>query len=250
MVIAVPLYPVQYVAWQAHRCVVSYDRKEVIAARRAAGLAVNLDGNEDASSNTASVRITAPQSSQTTSITEAAKHGAMSPPATLPKPAVAYIETAQSLKRNKKDGSDPSRAAMSALAEAIRSPQSFKKWTEPTHGLSLAVSPIRDVDDGSRVVVVAIRNINGAPARLVSGQPDIYVETLDKKGNPLQVEKVKKLRVETTTVGGALPAGTTVYFALVYEAPILGASQRLRVAAGQTNAADEPAYAEIGESSR
>jgi hypothetical protein len=230
---------------------VSYDRKEVIAARRAAGLAVNLDGNEDASSNTASVRITAPQSAQvTTSITETAKHGAVSSTAPLTKPAVADIETAQSLKRNKKGGSDPSRAAMSALAEAIRSPQSFKKWTEPTHGLSLAVSPIRDVDDGSRVVVVAIRNINGAPARLVSGQPDIYVETLDKKGNPLQVEKVKKLHVETTTVSGALPAGTTVYFALVYEAPILGASQRLRVAAGQTNAADEPAYAEIGESSR
>lgn len=245
------IYPVQYVAHQAHRCVVSYDRKEVIAARRTAGLAVNLDGNEDSSTNTASVRITALQSSQTTTQALAATTpDVKTPQSPSLNPVVADIDSSQSLKRNKKDGRDPTRAAMSALAEAIRSPQSFKKWTEPMHGLSLAVSPIRDVDDRSRVVVVAVRNSNNAPARLVSGQPDIYVETLDKKGKPLQVEKIRKLHVETTTVSGALPAGATVYYALVYEAPILGASQRLRVAAGQTNAADEPAYAEIGASSR
>ena len=39
-------YPVQQLAEQAHRVVVTYDREEVIASRRAAGLAVNLDGAE------------------------------------------------------------------------------------------------------------------------------------------------------------------------------------------------------------
>src|SRR5215207_10282884 len=46
MVITFLMYPVQQLSQQAHRCVVSYDRGEVISARRAAGLAVNLDGAE------------------------------------------------------------------------------------------------------------------------------------------------------------------------------------------------------------
>lgn len=245
------IYSVQFVAQQAHRCVVSYDRKEVMASRRAGGLAVNLDGNEDASLNTASVRITAPQPAPSSTPTQAITSPVTSETRTSsPSPVVTDIDTVQPLKRNKKDNGDPSRAAMSALVEATRLSSSFKKWTEPTHGLSLAVSLIRDVDDRSRVVVIAVRNTNSTPARLVPGQPDIYLETLDKKGKPLQVEKIKKLHVETTTISGALPASATVYYALVYEMPILGASQRLRVAVGQTNSADEPAFAEIGESKR
>ncbi|MDQ3687998.1 MAG: hypothetical protein M3430_20680 [Acidobacteriota bacterium] len=44
MVITLMLYPVPRVAQGAHRCVINYDRAEVIAARRGAGLTVNLDG--------------------------------------------------------------------------------------------------------------------------------------------------------------------------------------------------------------
>src|SRR6266498_1939777 len=46
LVLTFLFYPVQQLAEQAHRVVVTYDRGEVMAARRAAGLAVNLRSEE------------------------------------------------------------------------------------------------------------------------------------------------------------------------------------------------------------
>ena len=57
MVITFLIYPVPYLSQQAHRCVVSYDRNEVVSARRAAGLAVNLDGTVLGPQQTSSVRV-------------------------------------------------------------------------------------------------------------------------------------------------------------------------------------------------
>ncbi len=250
MVVTFLVYPVQYLAQQAHRCVVNYDRNEVIAARRAAGLAVNLDGTEGDRPRTASVRM-APASAATpdqTPATVAAAPRVTMPPA---QPVIAEIDTKQSpVKRDKKDGGEASLAAHNALATAIKSPGSFKKWGDPVHGLSVSLSQVRDVDTRSRVVVIAVRNTEGAAIRIVQGAPDIYVQTLDKKGNPLQVEQIKKLEVQTTAVDGAIPAGATCYYAVVYETPVLGASQRLRVAIAQTGAADEPSSAEMTPSVR
>ncbi|MDQ3685883.1 MAG: hypothetical protein M3430_09815, partial [Acidobacteriota bacterium] len=48
-------YPVRDVARMAHRCVVMYGRDEVVVARRAAGLAVNLDGRSPQPTPTPSV---------------------------------------------------------------------------------------------------------------------------------------------------------------------------------------------------
>ena len=249
MVVTFLIYPVQYLSQQAHRCVVGYDRNEVISARRAAGLAVNLDGTEQDKSRTASLRV-APASG---ALPEAAPLSAVtsgSRPRTVRfDPAVAEIDTKQSpLKRNKNDAGDPGLAARNALAEALKSPSQFKKWNDPVHGLAVSLSLVRDVDNRSRVVVLAVRNIEGAAIRVVQGMPDIYVQTMDMKGNPLQLEQVKKLGVETTAIDGAIPAGATCYYALVYETPILGASQRLRVAVAQINAADEPAAADMTSS--
>ncbi|HKP11872.1 MAG TPA: hypothetical protein VJZ91_07160, partial [Blastocatellia bacterium] len=249
MVVTFLIYPVQYLYQQAHRCVVAYDRNEVITARRAAGLAVNLDGTEQDKSRPASVRV-APASG---GLPEAASLSA-SPSGSRPRtikldPAVAEIDTRQSpLKRDKKDAGDPDLAARNALAEAIKSPNLFKKWNDPVHGLAVSLSPVRDVDSRSRVVVVAVRNTEVAAIRVVQGTPDIYIQTVDMKGNPLQLEQVKKLDVETSAVDGAIPAGATCYYALVYETPILGASQHLRVAVAQINAADEPSAAELTSS--
>jgi len=64
LVLTFLFYPVQQLAEQAHRVVVTYDRSEVMAARRAAGLAVNLDSAEGARPRTSSVRI--PSSQATT----------------------------------------------------------------------------------------------------------------------------------------------------------------------------------------
>src|SRR5262245_2818947 len=61
LVITFLFYPVPQLAEQAHRVVVTYDRNEVVATRRAAGLAVNLDSaGEDKTRSTASLRVAAP----------------------------------------------------------------------------------------------------------------------------------------------------------------------------------------------
>jgi len=243
MVITFLIYPVPYLSQQAHRCVVGYDRSEVINARRAAGLAVNLDGTEQAPQQTSSVRV-AP--------TAAGGAGANSTvPLTPRAQVVAEIDPKQSpAKRNKIDGGNPARAANNALTEAVKSPKDFKKWSDPVHGLAVSLSQVREVDSRSRVVVVAVRNTQATAIQVVPGAPDIYVQTIDAKGNPLQFEQIKKLGVETTAISSSIPAGATCYYALVYETPILGASQRLRISIAQVKAADEPAAAELTSSTR
>ncbi|MDQ3253803.1 MAG: hypothetical protein M3R15_07830, partial [Acidobacteriota bacterium] len=46
LVLTLLIYPVAELSQQAHRCVIAYNRNEVIEARRNAGLAVNLDGTD------------------------------------------------------------------------------------------------------------------------------------------------------------------------------------------------------------
>ena len=126
MVVTFLIYPVQYLSQQAHRCVVAYDRNEVITARRAAGLAVNLDGTEQDKPKTASVRV-APSSGE---LPEAASLSASPsgsrPRTTKSQPAVAEIDTTQPpLQRSKSDAGDPDLAARNALTEAIKSPNHF-----------------------------------------------------------------------------------------------------------------------------
>jgi hypothetical protein len=45
MVVTILIYPVRELSQMAHRVVILYDRAEIVAARRAAGLAVNLEEN-------------------------------------------------------------------------------------------------------------------------------------------------------------------------------------------------------------
>src|SRR5215510_6472445 len=61
-------YPVQQLSEQAHRVVITYDRNEVVAARRAAGLAVNLDSPAVSEKpRTTSLRVTTPPDQTTPS---------------------------------------------------------------------------------------------------------------------------------------------------------------------------------------
>jgi len=250
LVLTFLFYPVQQLAEQAHRVVVTYDRSEVMAARRAAGLAVNLDSAEGDKPRTSSVRIS---SSQATTPAVASDE---TTPARTPTPRTplrvgdtAEIDTtAAPAKRDERTG-DTARAASLALTEATKSPQSFKKWSDSVHGLSLSTSPVQEVGKRS-LVIVAARNTKKVDARILPGQPEIYLETMDGKGKPLQVEQVKKLATETTATDNAIPAGATRYYALVYETQVLGARQRLRVIVGQTIAADEPATASLTSSNR
>ena len=246
LVVTFLFYPVQQLAEQAHRVVVTYDREEVIASRRAAGLAVNLDGAEGKGARTASMRVSPPEATPD----ETAHAQARTPSAPKLVADTAEIDTAQPPVKSDLRGSDPARVASLALTEATRSPRSFKKWNDSVHGLSLSVTPVWDVGKKAQLVVIAARNTKKRDARIVPGQPEIYLETLDGKGRPLQIEPVRKLATDTTATDGVIPGGETRYYALVYEAQIMGARQRLRAVVGQTTSADEPATANLTSSKR
>jgi hypothetical protein len=240
-------YPVQQLSEQAHRVVIAYDREEVIAARRAAGLAVNLDGAEAGRSRTTSLRISPPP---IIAQEETTPDLARTPPTQKLVADTADIDTTHPPIKSDHRGSDPARLARLALTEATRSPRNFKKWSDSVHGLSLSVTPVQEAGKNSQLVVIAARNTKKTDARIVTGQPDIYLESHDGKGRPLQIEPVRKLAMETTATDGVIPVGETRYYALVYEAQIMGARQRLRASIGQTTSADEPATASLTSSKR
>jgi hypothetical protein len=199
LVLTFLFYPVQQLAEQAHRVVVTYDRSEVMAARRAAGLAVNLDSAEGARPRTSSVRISSSQASPHAAAADETSHTrAPATRAPLRVGDTAEIDTIEPPAKLDERTDDPARAASLALTEVTRSPKGFKKWSDSVHGLSLSTSPVREVGKRSQLVVVAVRNTRKVDARIVPGQPEIYLETVDRKGRPLQIEVVKKLATETT----------------------------------------------------
>ena len=99
-------------------------------------------------------------------------------------------------------------------------------------------------------MVVAVKNASTAGLRLVPGSPELYIQILDDKMTPLRVEAINRLHVETTALGGRIPAGQVVYYAIVYETQILGSHEKLRVSVSQREAADAAITADMGQASR
>src|SRR5262245_20413853 len=253
LVITFLFYPVPQLAEQAHRVVVTYDRNEVIAARRAAGLAVNLDSSvEDKARSTSSLRVVAQSNSAGPAVTDPARpaqEAGLSRPLSGPDLQPPLPEKADHEKADQKKV-DLDGAAGEALDDAVKWQEHFKQRSGEAHGLSISVSPVRELDSHLQVVVIAVRNAKKAAARIVPGQPEIYVETDTDNGRLLTVNPIRKLASRTTAVDGLIPAGGKAYYAIVYEAPILGARQRLRVAVGKTTAADEPTTALLNQEPR
>jgi hypothetical protein len=255
LVLTFLFYPVQQLAEQAHRVVVTYDRNEVLASRRAAGLAVDLDRAIDANRpRTTSLRITRQpdltQPDEATPPGTKSNQSSQSNQAPIAVGDLTEVDTSEPPLKRAAKSSDPARNASLALTDATKSPKSFKKWSDSIHGLSLSVSPIREVDKHSQMVVIAVRNTKSKDARIIPGQPEIHLETLDGKKRPIHIETVRKLAIDTTAVDDVIPGGEIRYYAVVYETPIMGARQRLRVAIGQTTAADEPATVNLTSSNR
>lgn len=254
VVVTFLIYPVRELSQNAHRCEVMYNRDEVIASRRAAGLAVNLDGREPETvkRDTGTVRFGDYGGS------DGQPDGSAQPVLGVKKPSVLIAdvnsdradERVRSGKVSKKKPKI-SEVANRALKDAVKSPSRSGEFSKPNHGLSLAVAPAVDVDAQTRLIVIGVRNDSPAALRIVPGNPELYVQTFNDQGKTLQIEQVKRLHVESTTLEGKIAAGETVYFAVVYEAPILGARQRLRVSVSQTEAADEPATTSlVGDAKR
>jgi hypothetical protein len=110
---------------------------------------------------------------------------------------------------------------------------------------------MRDFNDTARLVVFAVRNVESETLRVIPGYPDLYIETLNEHGRAVESgTRVPRLHLSSSSTGGAIPARTTRYFALVYEAPILGARQHLKLAVAHMSAADEPATADLTVTAR
>src|ERR1041385_5003606 len=218
------IYPVALLKQQAHRLVTSYKTEEVIHPRRLAGLATNLTGIQPNPELPAVVAkpIIKPESEPPIQIKPIELEN-------FPPPQPDYREPAEA-----------------ALRDAFKNPKWFRKWTKEHHGLRISVLPTRDLNDTARLVVFAVRNVQSETLRVIAGYPDLYIETLNEHGRPVEAgTRVSNLHLSSSATGGAIPARKTRYFALVYEVPILGAQQHLKIAVAHMSAADEPATADL-----
>lgn len=268
-------YPVRDVGRMAHRCVMMYSREEIVAARRAAGLAVNLDGRTPsigAAQTPAASSRRIGSSSSGVNLVGAAAAGATSEGARSsnsggggdageqPRDAVvtasvtlesgelvgnAAAATARPNSNRRRRASDLPREAQRALREAIAFPARFNRWSAPTHGLSVSATAPVDLDDQRRLTVVAVKNTTRGGLRIVAGGPDLDLLTLNDAGQAVQVRSINRLHTEASTLGGAIPAGAIIYYAIIYETPVLDAAQRVRLSVAQDAAADQPASAEL-----
>jgi len=243
------IYPVRQLAQSAYRIVLSYNRSDVIAARRAAGLSVDLGGGKPIVAETRS------SEKQTDALSKTRNPETTSPEKIIPVSVVSMIEDSQPTKskrqllfksdKTKDRSSEITKLAHEQLEGVSKSPKKLSEWSKPLHGLSVATGKAIDIDESRRLVIVAVRNEVKDPIRLLADSPEVLVQTMDDKKKPVQMETLKRTVVETTALDGVVPAGQTVYYALVYESPILGAKQQLQVAVSQRNAADEPAAASL-----
>lgn len=235
VVVTFLIYPVRELSQNAHRCVVMYNRDEVVAVRRAAGLAVNLDGRDPAAKPipNESVRFDSGEERREPIVPKVSR-------------LIAEVDSSRADERVRngkvsKKRPELSEVAHRALKEMLQNPKRVGGFTKSSHGLALAVAEVIDLDVQARLLLIAVRNDGSSVLRLVPGEPEIFVQTFDDNGKTLQVETVKRLYVETTSLEGRLSKGEIAYYAVVYEAPILGVRQRLRVSVSQSEAADEPA---------
>jgi hypothetical protein len=259
LVVTFLFFPVEDLAQNVHRCVLSYNRDEVVARRRAAGLPVNLDNNSTSSER----RDSTGQSNAPISISVEDNGDSKPADSEAGKSKESKLETRPPTVTDVREtvGTAPTSSApvstldkkvaeqnerittltREALAGAVKKPKQFKHWTKPAHGLALSV--VRQVDPKNefQIVVIGVRNLNPEGVQLVSGSPDLLVEMVDEQAKPINLESIKKLHTEVSEGAESVAAGKTVYYAITYVAPVLGARQQIKVVVSQTNAADEPA---------
>lgn len=240
MVVTFLIYPARDIEHNAHRCVVMYDPKAITDARRAAGLAINLDRKEEGLNGrpqTSSIRPVPASDTQNNSPSKPAENAALSASPQPPTPSAKTDDT-------------PKEKVAPKLSQ-VDYPviEGKEKWSKTMHGLKIAAQTTV-VDAKQRYVLVTVRNTLSAPIKIVPGHPELQIQTLDDKGRVLQVEPMARLKVGSSTADGMIGPKQTARYQLTYEVPVLGAKQRLSVAVAQVNAADEPATMELTAKTR
>lgn len=245
LILILEFIPVSSIRKNAHRCVINYDRDEVIAARRTAGLAYNL-GEEIKLADNKNTRANSKlvtDLSEETPLEKTDETG--SNPVRLFSLEVNKGQVSRKSdeknSKNPKTGVELSRFVNRGLADCLKNPaKTLGAWTPSNNGLSLAISKVSEIDAGQRLVVVAVRNDSTTNLKLVKGVPELQIKTIDTNKNALQTERLERIYVETTSAEGLILPGSIVYYALVYQAPVMGASQRLSVLVSHQAAADSP----------
>lgn len=254
LVVTFLFYPVADLAQNVHRCVLSYQRDQVVARRRAAGLPVNLDQKEDEKRNgpsgasvsmavdpAAEARATDSNPISMISGTPETENTSKPPDVRPSSPPVlkASVPPRAAGKPNTNDHAVA--AAKKQLARAIAEPALFKNWTRPLHGLALSAVQDGSPSEDFRVLLLAIKNSAAQSLKLVPGTPDLILEMFDDRGKVINVQSVKPLHVEVSNQNSDVVAGGTSYYAIAYKPPLMGVQQRLKIVVAQTNAIDEPA---------
>lgn len=250
LVLILELVPVSDLRKNAHRCVINYNRDEVVAARRAAGLAYNLGGEDVKTNNQFNTRANSKLvggggeiSSETIGEVKATNESSnfIQTSLEVSKGSISQKPNADKSSKKPKTALELSRFVNRRLADCLKNPSKMLgAWSEAKNGLTLAVSSVAEIDAEQRLVIVAVRNQSTANLRLVPGTPELEIQTTDDKGNALATERLERTYVETTSLEGLILPGSVSYYALVYRAPIMGASQRLRVLVSHREAADSP----------
>jgi len=258
LVVTFLFYPVEDLAQNVHRCVLNYNRDEVVARRRAAGLPVNLDDKEQGGEKTTAQSTVAPTSgeierpkgdktkeSDSSSLTEA-KEKEVKEIRLFSSPDNSALRATSTAEPN----SEVATSLRSALNEAAKQPKRFKKWTHATHGLKLSI--LQDPDSGRpfKVVTVAVKNNASESLQLLANSPELFIETIDDKGATVDIRSIANTQREASNTSGAIAPGATVYFAIAYASPVLDVRQHLKIVVTQTNAADQPASIKLAISGR
>lgn len=258
LVVTFLFYPVEDLAQNVHRCVLTYNRDEVVARRRAAGLPVNLDtttqerrtetGQSVAPISISPISISVEPNDDAKPPAMESREPALSEPETRPKPKANEVAPSPAspdqpppLKSDGRANETATALTRDALARAIKKPSQFKKWTKPVHGLALSILQLPDQKGEFQIVLVAVKNTSPATITFTPGGPDLLIEMLDDQGKALNIAPVKKLHTEVSDASGAISVAGTVYYAIAYYSPVLGVHQQVKVVVSQANAADEPA---------
>jgi hypothetical protein len=237
LVVTFLFYPVEDLAQNVHRCVLSYNRDEVVARRRAVGLPVNLDAE---TRGEMTVQSAEPTTISIENVSDEEKGRAANPPS--PSSSLAISNPAlDSAKVEGMKESETTASIRDALLQAMKKPRQFKHWTRPSHGLALSILALPVTQQPYRLAIVAVKNTTSEPLKLTPSSPDLVLEMVDDQGKPLNIESIKKVHSEPSGPAGLVQPGGTTYYAIAYVAPVLGAHQRIRLSIAQSNAADEPA---------
>lgn len=248
LVVTFLFYPVEDLAQNVHRCVLSYNRDEVVARRRAAGLPVNLDVERRE-------EMTAQSGAPTTISVENPSEGdkktpSSSPPllpSEPPKPPRVNDEpkaikpTSPSEDPDRKKESEIVAYIRGALQQAIKQPDQFKQWTRSSHGLKLSQVSVPVAGHSYSLAIIAIKNTTNDSLKFTSTSPDLVMEMVNDQGSPVNIESLKYVHLEASDSTRAIPPQGTIYYAIAYSPPVLGSHQQIRLSIAHSNAADQPA---------